>query len=197
MSLTPATFPPTMTLPQGLSLCGCGSSLHPRGVPGHRGWYPLPQPQNSIQLPQDEDRLEGQRWFPSLLLALLRSVAELSGTVGPHGAVPAHPSMGRKLKGRQIPGCPSQGEPKASSALPQAVPCLSLLLCWFRVFNSSVTCLIAEELLLGQHVPPPACTFVPGEHHLQQTLTHSVMALFPCHPSPFQYTHGFLLLPSL
>lgn len=42
-----------------------------------------------------------------------------------------------------------------------------------------------------------ACTFVPGEHHLQQTLTHSAMTLCPCHPSPFQYVHGFLLLPSL
>lgn len=26
---------------------------------------------------------------------------------------------------------------------------------------------------------PPACTFVPREYHLQQTLTHSVMTLWP------------------
>lgn len=52
----------------------------------------------------------------SVLLALFRSVAELSGTEGLHGAVPAHPSMGRKLKGQQPSGhgCPSQGESKLS-----------------------------------------------------------------------------------
>lgn len=68
----------------------------------------------------------------SVLLALFRSVAELSGIEGLHGAVPAHSSMGRKLRGRQpsgqMLGCPSQGESKASSALPQAVPGFSLLL---------------------------------------------------------------------
>lgn len=66
----------------------------------------------------------------SVLLGLFNTVVELSGTEGLHGAVPAHPPMGRKHRGRQpsgqMPGCPSQGESKASSALPQAVPCLSL-----------------------------------------------------------------------
>lgn len=74
----------------------------------------------------------------SVLLAVFRSTAELSGAEGLHGAMPAHPSVGRKLRGRQpseqVPSCPSQGESKASSAPPQAVPCLSLLSAGLELF---------------------------------------------------------------
>lgn len=90
----------------------------------------IPQPQSSTQLLQYEDGL-GEQMIPiSLLSALSRSLAELSGTMGLCGAAPAHPSAGRKLKGgqpaRQTPSCPSHGELKAALTLSWAAHCLFL-----------------------------------------------------------------------
>lgn len=67
-----------------------------------------------------------------MLSALSRSLAQLSGIEGLRGAVPAHTSMGRKLRGgqpaRQTPSHPSHGELKEALTLPSAAHCLFLLL---------------------------------------------------------------------
>lgn len=68
----------------------------------------------------------------SVLSALSRSLAKLSGIEGLSGAVPAHPSTGIKLgdgqPARQTPSRPSYGELKAALTLPSAARCLFLLL---------------------------------------------------------------------
>lgn len=99
MPLACGTFPTTTTLSQGLSsywVCRDGCSLHPCDARGTQRPVPSTSAPKQYQITTGWGLAWGIEMIPiSVLLALSRSLAELSRTEGLHGAVPAHPSMGR------------------------------------------------------------------------------------------------------